>query len=179
MYQGRCLSHSTRVPILPLLVCPFARPCENARERVTGQKQQIKGPILPFPRRRGLFKKNGPVGSWLSWLIPAWPVGWGKADGLLHQKNNYPKNILGEARTFFFAHNASTPVGSINLALGSFCRLARQRPNPLWLMGKMTFSAGLLTHPRSSLLKKSEPPAKSCHLRKVVKYPLPIQPAKP
>ena len=35
-----------------------------------------------------------------------------------------------------FPHSPSTPVGSINLALGSFCRPARQRSSPLLAHGQ-------------------------------------------
>ncbi len=96
----------------------------------------------------------------LRWPIPAYPLVGEKADGSLHQENNYIKKKMGEARSFSFSHYASIPVGSINLALGYSSRPAQTKVKPpSWRMGKMTFSAGLLTHPRSSLLKKSEPPA--------------------
>jgi len=71
--------------------------------------------------------------------VVSYPLGQlvgGKADGSLHQENNYIKKKMGEAHSFSFSHNPSIPVGSINLALGSFCRPARQRSSPLLAHGQ-------------------------------------------
>ena len=108
----------------------------------------------------------------LRWFAAAGPVGWGQADGSLHQENNYIKKKMGEARTFFSAPQPVSP-SRFNPAthLIPFAGRPDKGQAPSWHMGKMTFSAGLLTHPCSSLLKKSEPPAKSFHLRKVVNLP--------
>ena len=136
MCCGRCSSHSGRYPILPRLIRPFTRPMRKCPVAGNGSKaaNQRANFAVSSPQRF-IFEKwpcwalaqllHGSIGS----QPPGQLVG-GKADGSLHQKNNYPKNILGEARTFFFAHNASTPVGSINHALGYFCRPAQTKVKP-------------------------------------------------
>ena len=109
------------------------------------RKCSVAGPGSKAVNQRANFAVSSPqrfiLESWPCWVLaqslpgsigsqpPGQLVG-GKADGSLHQENNYIKKKMGEARSFSFSHSPSTPVGSINHALGSFCRPARQRSNP-------------------------------------------------
>ena len=93
-------------------------PCENAQYRVTGQKQQIKGPNFAVSSLQRFILEKWPCWA-LARLLPgsigSHPPGQlvgGKVGGSLHQENNYIKKKLGEALTLSFAPQ---PVNSSRL----------------------------------------------------------------
>jgi len=103
----------------------------------------------------------GSVAVRLRWPIPAYPLV-GKKQMALFTK----KIITLRKKWVKLAHSPFPTARQSQLApLTSHSALFAGQPDkgqaPSWRMGKMTFSAGLLTHPRSSLLKKSEPSAKN------------------
>lgn len=167
MYQGRCLSHSTHYPILARLIC-HSQPA-HAKMLSSGswvKSSKSKGQFCRFLATAVHFREMallgpGSVATQFHWFAAARPVGSGKADASLHQKNNHIKK-----KWVKLSHSPFLTIRqSQSVPLTSHSALFAGRPDkgqaPSWRMGKMTFSAGLLTHPRSSLLKKSEPSAKN------------------
>jgi len=142
MYQGRCLSHSAHYPILPWLICSPMHPMRTDLRAGNGSKAANQGANFAVSLPQRFILEEWPC--WVLAQLPPSSIGsqppgqlvGEKADGSLHQENNYIKKKMGEARSFSFSHSPSIPVGSINLALGSFCRPARQRSSPLLAHGQ-------------------------------------------
>ena len=121
------------VPNPPMRKCPVA----GHGSKAANQRANF---VVSSPQRFILEK-------WPCWALaqllpgsigshpPGQLVG-GKVGGLLHQENNYPRKKWVKLSHSPLPHSPSAPVGSINLALVSFCRPARQRPKPLLAHGQ-------------------------------------------
>jgi len=70
----------------------------------------------------------GSVAARLRWFTAARPVGWGQSRWLRFTKRIItPKKYWVKLAHSSLPHSPSTPVGSINYALGSFCRQAQTK----------------------------------------------------
>jgi len=165
MYQGRCLSHSTRYPILPRLICSQSTHAKMLSSGSRVKSSKSRGQFCRFLAAAVYLRKMallglGSVAARLRWFTAARPVGWGQSRWLRFTKRIItPKKYWVKLAHSSLPHSPSTPVGSINLALGYFCRPARQRPNPL------------LPHGQNDLQRRAFDPSSPHHYPKNLSRP--------